>query len=299
MPRLSIRLCLASILLFLSGPAWAQINYVNSTDGTISETATPCTAPLQRTFSVAEHYALTDVNIGVLLAHTYRGDLRLTLKSPAGTSVALMTNIATTPNNLNVLFDDSAAASITTHTSANDTATAATVAPPFQRTYRPQAALSAFNGQNAFGTWTLEICDSLNVDAGTFYHSVLTLTAMPATVDVAKSSRAVSDGFHPTNPKSIPGALMRYCITATNVGPGIASAIVATDTLPANVTYVAGSMRSGSNCAGASTVEDDDAVGADESDPLGASITGTTVSFRTAYMTSATSIALTFDATVN
>lgn len=302
MIRLIARFLLAMpVYAFLLMPqyAWAQNSYANSTDGVISETATPCATPLVRTFLVPGHFTIADVNLGVLLAHTYRGDLRFTLRSPVGTSIALMTNIGTSQDNLNILFDDSAAASITTHTSANDTATATTVTPPFQRTYRPQTALTGFNGQDAFGTWTLEICDSLNVDSGTFYHSVLTLTPSPATINVAKSSSTVSDGINTTNPKSIPGARMRYCILVTNAGSGIASDIAATDTMPANVTFVAGSMRSGASCATATTVEDDNASGTDESDPLGASIAGAIVTFTSATMASGTTIALTFEAIVN
>lgn len=280
-------------------PANAQLSYTNTVDGTVNETVTPCTNPLIRTFTVPQIYSIADVNIGVLMSHTYRGDLRMFLQSPQATQITLIQNTADTQNNFNVLYDDSAAASITTHTTLNDTATAGTVVPPYQRTFRPLQALSAFNGQNANGTWTLSICDSLNADSGTFFESDLVITAQPATISVSKASAVLSDGISGGNPKSLPAAVVRYCITITNNGPGIAANIVGSDNIPTNTVYAAGSMRSGANCASATTVEDDNPTGADETDPYGASISGTTISVSAASMTNAESFAITFQATIN
>ena len=98
-----------------------------------------------------------------------------------------------------------------------------------------------------------------------------------------------------TNPKAIPGATMRSCLLVTNNGPAAAGTIVATDTLPTGVTYVAGSMRSGATCATAATVEDDDNTGADESDPVGASYSSGTLITVSATLANAATMALTFD----
>lgn len=290
----------AFVLWVMATPVQAQITYTNSVDGAVNETVTPCSSPLLRTFTVPIHFTVADANIGVLMAHTYRGDLRFFIVHPDGTRLTLGQNVGTTRDNVNVLFDDSAAAAYTTHTASNDTATATTVVPPYQRTFRPLNALSGFNGKNAFGTWTLEICDSLNADSGTFFQSDLILTASPATIVRAKTSTIVSDPVNgPTDPKAIPGALVRYCLTITNSGPGIAADIAITDALPVATTFVAGSMRSGATCATATTVEDDNAIGADESDPVGASISGGTISIIQATMASAASFAVTFDVTIN
>lgn len=298
--RRTVALFLTILGIFsLPGAAMAQLQYTNTADGTVSETVTPCSNPLVRNFTVSEIYTVADVNIGVLMSHTYRGDLQFYLQSPAGTRVELINNIGGTRNNVNVLFDDSAASPISNHTANNDTATATTVVPPYQRTFRPFQALSAFNGQEAAGTWRLEICDSLNADSGTFYQSDLFITAMPATVNVTKISSVLSDGISITNPKAIPGATVRYCITIANAGPGTAAVIAATDAIPANMTYVAGSMLSGASCGSAATAEDDNASGADETDPAGASYSGGTVTVSRASLTSGSSFALAFNATVN
>jgi uncharacterized repeat protein (TIGR01451 family) len=198
-----------------------------------------------------------------------------------------------------VLYDDSAASSITAHTASNDTATATTVAPPYQRTFRPLQALSAFDGENASGTWTLQICDSLAADSGTFFHSTLVITPEPAAINATKVSSILSDGVSLANPKTLPGAIVRYCVTLSNAGPGIAAIINASDTLPTNLTYVAGSMLSGVDCGSAATAEDDDAIGADESDPVGASFSAGTVNITRASMLSGESFALVLNATVN
>lgn len=157
-------------------PAAAQVSstYSNTTNGTINST-TVCTNPLVRNFVVASSATVADVNIGILATHTWRGDLQFTLQSPTGTRVQL-TNGDTNNvrgDNFNVLLDDAA-----TQLVNSDSATAnhSTTAPPYQNTFRPRAALSAFNGQNAAGTWRLEICDLFpTADNGTFLRSDLYL----------------------------------------------------------------------------------------------------------------------------
>src|SRR5262249_35770793 len=45
-----------------------------------------------------------------------------------------------------------------------------------------------------------------------------------------------------TNPKSIPGAVEQYSIQVTNTGKGRGNAVVITDAIPSNTTYVPGSV---------------------------------------------------------
>src|SRR3546814_6449425 len=77
---------------------------------------------------------------------------------------------------------------------------------------------------------------------------------------------------------------MRYCILVTNNGSGTATGIAIADPLPAGTSFVPGSLRSGASCAGAATAEDDNASGADENDPFGASVAGTAVAATTATL---------------
>src|SRR3546814_5478425 len=114
------------------------------------------------------------------------------------------------------------------------------------------------------------------------------------------TSSVVSDPVNGTaNAKAIPGARMRYCILVTNNGSGTATGINLADPLPAGTSFVAGSLRSGTSCAGAATVEDDNASGADESDPFGASVAGTTVAATTATLLPAAAMAIAFDVAID
>jgi hypothetical protein len=95
------------------------------------------------------------------LDHTWVGDLVVTLISPQGTSVELMSapgGIGNSGNNFcNVVLDDNATISI------EDIAPAAA---PFPGTYKPLNPLSAFNGENGDGTWKLHISDRAYGDVG-------------------------------------------------------------------------------------------------------------------------------------
>jgi uncharacterized repeat protein (TIGR01451 family) len=121
-----------------------------------------------------------------------------------------------------------------------------------------------------------------------------------ARISVSKTMQVLND---PTsdiaNPKAIPGAVLRYCILATNAGPATATSVSIVDPLPSFVTYSAGTMKSGADCATAATVEDDDNIGADESDPVGASVTATTITILQASLATGGVIALIFDAIIN
>ena len=223
-------------LTLASNPAAAQTttSYSNTTTGTISETATTCTSPMVRNFTVAANAQVTDVNIGVQFTHTYRGDVRATLVSPAGTVVNLITNVGTSADNLNVLFDDSAAASISTHTTNDNTA----AAPPYQRTFRPEGSLASFNGQGSAGTWQLTICDSLNGDNGNFTRTDLTLVTVPIAPSADLSlTKSVSNA----SPAS--GTSINYILSVTNASGSAltATGVTVQDVLPAGFAFTGAS----------------------------------------------------------
>ncbi len=125
-------------------------------------------------------------------------------------------------------------------------------------------------------------------------------TVQTALIGVTKISNIVSDPVNGTaNPKAIPGATVRYCLFVTNAGPAAASTIIMSDALPSTITYLPGTMVSATSCGGATTAEDDNATGADESDPFGASITGTTITATAASLLNGAGFAILFNATIN
>lgn len=70
-------------------------------------------------------------------------------------------------------------------------------------------------------------------------------TVQTATLTVTKSSIVISDPVNgTTNPKLIPGAVVEYCIAVANASGGAsATSVAVSDILPANLTYVANSIR--------------------------------------------------------
>lgn len=95
----------------------------------------------------------------------------------------------------------------------------------------------------------------------------------PATqLSVTKISQVLEDPVNgTTDPKAIPGATVRYCILVNNPGSATAQNVLASDALVQNITFVPGTLQSGTNCSGTLTAEDDDDAGADEADPFGIS----------------------------
>jgi uncharacterized repeat protein (TIGR01451 family) len=138
-------------------------------------------------------------------------------------------------------------------------------------------------------------------DPGNQWMSIhdITMCRPQTSLSVTKISNVVSDGVSATNPKAVPTAIVRYCILVSNSGSATATNIAVADAIPATVTYIAGTLSSGSSCASTTTVEDDDAAGADESDPFGVSVTGTTLTGTAASLGPAAAFAIAFNANVN
>lgn len=289
---------LSSLAWFTPASAQITTQYTNTTTGAITDNSCGTAAQITRIFAVPAGI-VGDVDIGVLASHTYRSDLRITLRSPTGPTVTVMTwsgNVQS-GNNLNDRFDDEAANAITTHNATVDESTTA-ILPNYLHQFRPSNPLSAFDGQSAAGNWTMVLCDGVGTDTGNFIRADLFITTTSLTV--TKTSSLVSDPVNGiTNQKAIPGAIIRYCILVTNNGGAAHSNVSLSDPVPAGMTYVVGSMRSGTTCAGAATVEDENAIGADDTDLVSMSLSGTSISGSQASLTAGASIAFVFNAEMN
>jgi uncharacterized repeat protein (TIGR01451 family) len=224
----------AMALLGLSSPASAQTvnQYTNTTTGNIVDSTT-CASVVTRTFTVGASYTVSDVNLGVLLSHTYRSDLQITLTSPSNTTVQVMTNVGGSADNLSVLFDDEAASAISGHTTDDSTA----AVPPYQRTFRPTAALTAFDGENAAGTWTMVICDSVAQDIGTFTRADLYITQPPTNYTDLSVSKSLPGGTYNN------GDTVTYTVSVTNSASATlaASGVTVRDLLPTGLSFVSAS----------------------------------------------------------
>ncbi|WP_229955735.1 proprotein convertase P-domain-containing protein [Parasphingorhabdus litoris] len=235
---LRVLLCFAVFTLF-SGTATAQTvnTFVNPTNGTING-ATTCAAPLVRNFSVGTSFTVSDVDLGVFATHSWRGDIRLTLESPAGTTVQLVngdTN-SVSGDNFNVRLNDSGTQTV--NTDGNTVNHSTTAPPPFANDFIPNNSLSAFNGENSLGTWRLEICDLFPTqDNGTFQHAELYLTEQPANFADLSVNKTVSNTT-PANATNV-----TYTISVTNAAGSTenATGVLVQDILPLGVSFVSAS----------------------------------------------------------
>ncbi len=112
-----------------------------------------------------------DINVGLVIEHTWRNDLIATLQSPAGTTVELFSRINGGEDNLNVLLDSDSVDAIPAGTHP--------LTPVYLHQSQPEtaAALDAFDGENAAGTWTLTVCDDVGADTGSVLQAKLEITA--------------------------------------------------------------------------------------------------------------------------
>ncbi len=149
------------------------------------------------------------------------------------------------------------------------------------------------------GAADINLADGLTIGTGeTSIVCTYTNTRIPPLV-VSKTSVVLSDGVTVSGPMAIPGAVLRYCILVTNPGTLAATDVLATDLLPATISYLPGSARSGTSCAAATNLEDDNGIGTDETDPFGVSITGSTLTGYAASLAGGTNFAMRFNATLN
>lgn len=223
-----------AMALVVAPAAHAQTTttYSNTTGGAINS-GTPCSSPLVRNFTVSTSYIIGDVDLGLLATHTWRGDIRITLQSPTGTRVQLVNgdinNIS--GDNFNVRLNDGGAQTVNTD---GNTATHSTSAPPYQNDFSPNSPLSAFNGENAQGTWRLEICDQYpQADNGNFLRADLYLTSLPANYADLSLTKSVSSAAPAT------GSSISYTLAVTNASgsPATATGVTVLDTLPAGFSF--------------------------------------------------------------
>lgn len=133
------------------------------------------------------------------------------------------------------------------------------------------AAVTQTSGANTAGKDTV-FADGIGVNDGNrdASHSAADdYTVRTATLTVAKSSRVVSDPFNGTSdPKMIPGATVEYCIRVANAAGGAdASSVTINDSLPLQLSFVAGSIRLNGTVSGG-TCNADGAAGGSFADPV-------------------------------
>jgi subtilisin-like proprotein convertase family protein len=102
---------------------------------------------------------IRDLNVTIDIDHSWTADLEITLISPGGQRVLLVTGQGAAGDHFReTTFDDAATVPI-------EGAMA-----PFNNTFRPKESLAQFNDLDANGTWVLKISDQALADGGSLNH---------------------------------------------------------------------------------------------------------------------------------
>ncbi len=204
--------------------------------------------------SVPDNKTVLDVDVKVNITHTYDGDFTIQLIPPVGAPIMLSNRRGGSGDNYtNTVFDDEASTPVSSGTA------------PFTGSFRPDAPLSALDGMNAAGTWTLKVVDQANVDVGTIDNWTLTLlypsvacgphATTTTTADVSDVCTGTGGGTG--NGLWESGEEVSFSVTVSNDGSGTLTGITATITSPTpGVTILDGSATYPSLAAGAASAGD-------------------------------------------
>ena len=136
------------------------------------------------TVAVSAAGTLGDLNLDVVINHTYPGDLELQL-SNGTTAVTLATRLGGSScgtDNVDVTFDDEAAGPVV----------CGTTPPGISGVRQPANPLSVFDGAQLSASWSLKAIDRAGIDTGTIESFCLVPTLLPDLI--------YADGFDPPPP---------------------------------------------------------------------------------------------------
>ncbi len=212
--------------LLSTATAYAQTSFTRSNavgNSAIADNA--CfTSFGSKTITVTDTGTLLDLDVGVVVNHTWRGDLQVQLISPAGTNRTIINGVGVAAKNLNVrLRDGETAIADAVHPATSSYANTANLR-------GPSNPLSAYDGESVNGNWELRICDSAGSDTGALEEFYLHFTT-GLTSDL---SLAVS----PASATRSPGQQTTFTLTVSNDGPDVVSGVTVDALLPSGLAYV-------------------------------------------------------------
>lgn len=137
------------------------------------------------TLNYPTNLVITDINVGVKVTSTWRGDLIIKLESPDGTEVTLLNNVGGSADNVDAIFDDAGTANALSSGSHTLDAT-------YDVTAQVEGALtmplSTFNGELSQGVWKLKVCDDAAADLAYINDFELFITGTTPCTPVASIS---------------------------------------------------------------------------------------------------------------
>ncbi len=127
-------------------------------------------AGVSSTLVINDDAIISDVNITLNVTHPWIGDLAITLTSPNGTDVTLVSSRFDEGDNYtNTTFDDDATNTIASSGSA-----------PYTGSFKAEESLSLFNGESSNGNWRLKVVDDGPADIGTLDSWTLEICGSPS-----------------------------------------------------------------------------------------------------------------------
>ena len=185
-------------------------------------------------------------------SHSFPADVDVLLVGPQGQKLMVMSDAGggISVTNRNLGFDDAAASSLP----ASTVLTSGTFKPtdfetgdvmPFPApTGSRSAQLSAFNGTDPNGNWSLYVADDSSGDAGTIAGGwALSFTTIEPISPLINVGIIAASG---TPSDILTGELVTYSIVVTNRGPANATGVTVTDSLPAGASYDSATTSQGS-----------------------------------------------------
>ncbi|MHC4618765.1 MAG: DUF7901 domain-containing protein [Planctomycetota bacterium] len=111
------------------------------------------------TITVPDSFILADVDVDVIIDHTYIGDLIIKVEH-LGTTVTLWNRACVFPDDIDAVFDDEGNDVVCTSPTVGNITPSSTFGD----------ALSAFDGMDSAGDWTITVSDNGHDDTGTLLH---------------------------------------------------------------------------------------------------------------------------------
>lgn len=159
--------------VFIYSQIPADERYTNSESMAIADS--DCPSFSESEINVPNTFDFEELRLGVTINHTYRGDLRVQLTSPEGTTSSLIDRVGegvngTGADHLDVLVLDAGEEGAFGGGDAHDPGV-----PFFEIEGQPEqgepstatlGAMSDFLGEDPAGTWTLGVCDAVTLDTG-------------------------------------------------------------------------------------------------------------------------------------
>lgn len=141
-----------------------DFNFTNNQRTTIPDNNS---SGINSIINISDIIEISEVKITLNITHSYIGDLKITLKNPAGEEITLVQNSDQNGSNYTgTTFDDAA------------TLTLLQGAAPYNGTYKPKDAFSVYNATKSQGDWTLNISDNEADDEGSLLNWKITINGI-------------------------------------------------------------------------------------------------------------------------